>query len=137
MRRNIGSIRYDARGNGLSSREVDDISFDRFVDDLERVFDAAGVERAPIFALSQGCAIAIAFAARAPVRVSGLVMMGGFAVGRALRTQKGQAEAEALKAMIGAGWDDPYPRCATCWRTGSCRWPAWRSGGCSPTTCAG
>ena len=102
-------IRYDARGNGLSSRDVAEISFERFVDDLEAVFDAAAVRRAPIFAISQGCAIAAAFAARAPERVSGIVMIGGFALGRARRTSKGRAEAEALKAMVGAGWDDPYP----------------------------
>ena len=38
-------IRYDARGNGLSDREVPDVSFDRFVDDLETVVDAAGIDR--------------------------------------------------------------------------------------------
>lgn len=103
-------VRYDARGNGLSSRDVAEISFERFVDDLECVFDAAGIERAPIFALSQGCAIAIAFAARAPERVSGLVLTGGFSQGRAQRrTAKGRAELDAMKAMIDVDWDGPYP----------------------------
>ena len=37
-------IRYDARANGLSDWEVDEISFDSFVRDLEAVVDAAGVE---------------------------------------------------------------------------------------------
>ena len=37
-------IRYDARGNGLSDRTVDEISFDAFVSDLEAVVDAAGVD---------------------------------------------------------------------------------------------
>ena len=37
-------VRYDARGNGLSDRTVDEISFDAFVSDLEAVVDAAGID---------------------------------------------------------------------------------------------
>lgn len=66
-------VRFDSRGNGLSNREVHDVSLERLVDDLEAVFDAAGVERAPLFGMSQGCAIACAFTARHPDRVSGLI----------------------------------------------------------------
>jgi class 3 adenylate cyclase/pimeloyl-ACP methyl ester carboxylesterase len=110
LSRRFRLVRYDTRGNGLSSRDVEDISFDRLVDDLESVFDVAGVDRAPIFAISQGCAIAAAFAARAPERVSGIVMIGGYPQGRHRRaSSKSSAKAEALNAMIGAGWDDPYP----------------------------
>src|SRR3954454_18505324 len=36
--------RYDARGNGLSDREVTDITFEKFVDHLEAVVDAAGLD---------------------------------------------------------------------------------------------
>src|SRR5262245_5562469 len=38
-------IRYDARGNGLSDRTVENISFDAFVRDLETVVEAARVDR--------------------------------------------------------------------------------------------
>jgi hypothetical protein len=38
-------IRYDARGNGLSDRDVENVSFETFVSDLEAVVDAAGLER--------------------------------------------------------------------------------------------
>ena len=103
-------IRFDARGNGLSDWDVGEIAFDRFVDDLERVCDAAEVERAPILAISQGCAVAAAFAARRPARVSAIVMIGGFPLGRANRRSRiDQERAEALKAMMNAGWDDDYP----------------------------
>ncbi len=37
-------IRYDARGNGLSDWEVNDISFDAFVRDLESVVDTIGLD---------------------------------------------------------------------------------------------
>jgi class 3 adenylate cyclase len=49
--------RYDARGNGLSDREVPDVSFENFVDDLETVVDAAGVDRFALLGISQGCAV--------------------------------------------------------------------------------
>jgi pimeloyl-ACP methyl ester carboxylesterase len=103
-------VYFDARGNGLSDWEMETISFDLMVDDLECVFNAASIDRAPILALSQGCAIAAAFAARAPERVSAIVMMGGFPVGRAKRkSKKDQERAKALQAMMTSGWDDEYP----------------------------
>jgi pimeloyl-ACP methyl ester carboxylesterase len=74
-------IRYDARGNGLSDRTVDEISFDTYVSDLEAVVDATGLTRFALFGISQGCAISIAYAVRHPERVSHLVLYGGFALG--------------------------------------------------------
>ena len=103
-------IRFDARLNGLSDWEAESCTFDRFVDDLEAIFDAAAVERAPVLALSQGSAVAAAFAARRPERVSALVIIGGFPVGRAKRTSKKDVErALAMRQMMTAGWDDDYP----------------------------
>ena len=98
------------RANGLSDWEAPTISFEDAVNDLESVFDAAGIERAPIFGISQGSAIAAAFAARAPDRVSAIVMVGGFPQGRAKRNSpKGQNAAKAMQAMMQANWDDDYP----------------------------
>lgn len=103
-------VRFDARGNGLSDWDVGNIDFERFVDDLETVFDAAEIERAPILALSQGGAVAAAFAARAPERVSAIVMIGAYPLGRAKRNSpKDKERALALKAMMAAGWEDDYP----------------------------
>ena len=47
-------IRYDARGNGMSDWDVDELSLDAWVSDLETVVDAAGVERFPLLGISQG-----------------------------------------------------------------------------------
>ena len=103
-------VRFDARANGLSDWEVADISFDLFVDDLEAVFDESGIERSALLAISQGGAVAAAFAARAPERVSAIVMIGSYPVGRALRqSKKVRDRARALKEMMTAGWDDDYP----------------------------
>jgi class 3 adenylate cyclase/pimeloyl-ACP methyl ester carboxylesterase len=93
--------RYDGRGNGLSDWEVDDISFEAFVDDLAAVFDAAGLERAPLLGISQGCAVAVAFAVRHPERVSALVLRGGFPQGRERRPSAHDRDrAQALQAMM-------------------------------------
>jgi len=103
-------VRFDARGNGLSDWDLKEISFDQFVDDMETVFNAAGVERAPIIAISQGCAIAAAFAVRRPERVSVIAMIGGFPLGRAKRGSKKDHEmVKAFQSMMKAGWDDNYP----------------------------
>src|SRR5262249_6442204 len=41
-------VRYDERGNGMSQRDVDDVSFDTWVRDLETVVDAAGLDHFPL-----------------------------------------------------------------------------------------
>ena len=65
----------------MSDWDVDELSLDAWVTDLETVVDAVGVERFPLLGISQGCAISVAFAVRHPERVSHLVLYGGFAVG--------------------------------------------------------
>lgn len=103
-------IRFDQRGNGLSDRAVEDISLERFLDDLETVMTAAQVERAPLFCRSQGAAIGAAFAVRYPERVTGLVILGGFVKGPLVRSEPRHVElTAALDAMARVGWDDDYP----------------------------
>src|SRR5262249_55051750 len=80
-------IRYDARGNGLSDRTVEDISFEAYVRDLETLVDAVPVPRFALFGISQGCAVAITYAVRHPERVTHLVLYGGFALGRKKRAR--------------------------------------------------
>jgi pimeloyl-ACP methyl ester carboxylesterase len=98
-------VRYDARGNGLSDWNPPAITFESFVSDLATVFDAAGVERAPVVGLSQGAAVATAYAARHPERVSALVLVGGCARGWRV---KGHAELserfEAMMVLMRQGW---------------------------------
>jgi pimeloyl-ACP methyl ester carboxylesterase len=74
-------VRYDQRGLGLSDWTVADLSLDRAVEDLEAVVDAHGLARFPLVGISYGCAVAIAYAARHPERVSRLVFYGGYARG--------------------------------------------------------
>ncbi|HTS79674.1 MAG TPA: alpha/beta fold hydrolase [Myxococcaceae bacterium] len=98
-------VRYDARGNGLSDWNPPGLSFEAFVSDLETVFDAAGVERAPVVGLSQGAAVAAAFAARHPERVSGLVLIGGCARGwRVKQHPRLTEQVEAMMVLMRIGW---------------------------------
>ncbi len=98
-------LRYDERGSGLSSAEVE-FSFDAWVDDLEQVVDAAGVERFPLLGISQGGAVAIAYAVRHPERVSHLVLWGAYGLGRTARasSEEGLREAELNVELARAGW---------------------------------
>lgn len=104
-------VRYDERGSGLSDRDVTRVSLDAWVEDLETVVDAAGLERFSLLGLSNGGAVAIAYAVRHPDRVSHLVLCGAFAQGRLRRdpSSSARAEAEALVSMIRAGWGRANP----------------------------
>ena len=104
-------IRYDARGNGLSDRTVDDISFDASVRDLEAVVDAVNISRFALFGISQGCAIAIAYTVRHPERVTHLILYGGFAVGWSKRARSAAQKDEdaAMLTLMRLGWGKEDP----------------------------
>ena len=98
-------IRYDARGNGLSDRDVTDFSFDAFVGDLECVVDASGLDRFALLGVSQGCAVSIAYAVRYPERVTHLVLYGGYARGWCKHgSPKIVRQMEAIETMMRQGW---------------------------------
>jgi pimeloyl-ACP methyl ester carboxylesterase/DNA-binding CsgD family transcriptional regulator len=102
-------VRYDERACGLSDWEVREISFDAWVADLEAVVSAAGLARFALFGMSQGAAIAIAYAVRHPERVSQLLIFGGFVYGRARRgpLQAEETRLEMDLARLGWGRENP------------------------------
>jgi class 3 adenylate cyclase/pimeloyl-ACP methyl ester carboxylesterase len=104
-------LRYDARGNGLSDREVTDVTFEHFVGDLETVVDAAGLDRFVLLGISQGCAVSIAYAIRHPDRVSHLVLFGGYALGwkKRARTESEKEAGEAMLTLMRIGWGQENP----------------------------
>lgn len=99
-------LRYDERGCGLSDRTVEDWSFDAWVSDLETVVDAAGLERFPLLGISQGGAVAMAYAVKHPERVSHLILYGAYARGRLIRDSSQEAldEAATMRQLIRLGW---------------------------------
>ena len=99
-------IRYDQRGCGLSDADVREYSLDAWVADLEAVVDGLGLQRFPLIGMSQGGAIAVAYAARHPDRVSQLVLIGAYARG-VLRRDPSEAqrlEAATMVNLIRVGW---------------------------------
>jgi class 3 adenylate cyclase/pimeloyl-ACP methyl ester carboxylesterase len=111
LSRNHTFIRYDARGNGLSDREVPEVSFEDFVDDLEAVVDAAGIDRFALLGISQGCAVSIAYAVQHPDRVSHLILFGGYAVGwkKRARTEAEKEAGDAMLTLMRIGWGQENP----------------------------
>src|SRR5262249_8996410 len=99
-------IRYDSRGSGLSDREVERISMEAWIEDLEAVVNDFGLERLPLCGFSQGAAIAVNYAARHPDKVSHLILSGACARGLLKRNPPAKI-IDAAQAMLKAaelGW---------------------------------
>lgn len=110
--RHFHYVRHDERGCGLSDRAVGDLSFPRWVDDLERVIDAARLDRRfALIGISQGAAAAVAYAVRHPERVSHLVLYGGYVVGAHRRGEPdAEAQFRAITEVMRVGWGQANPQ---------------------------
>jgi pimeloyl-ACP methyl ester carboxylesterase/DNA-binding winged helix-turn-helix (wHTH) protein len=98
-------VRWDERGCGLSDWAVDELSLDAWVRDQETVVDALGLERFALLGISQGGAVAVAYAARHPERVSHLVLCGAYTCGWRHRADAHEIEARtALLNLTRLGW---------------------------------
>ncbi|HEV2080227.1 MAG TPA: alpha/beta fold hydrolase [Allosphingosinicella sp.] len=101
-------LRYDERGNGMSDRDVPELSLDAFVEDLETVVNAAGLDEFDLVGISQGAAVSVAYAVRYPERVRRLVLYGGFPGGRHEDTDL-QIQWKAMYTLAGVGWGKNNP----------------------------
>lgn len=72
-------VHYDKRGTGSSDRTIGVPHVDDRVDDLRAVMDAADVDRAHLFAQSEGGVTTLLFAAAYPHRVASLIFVGSSA----------------------------------------------------------
>ena len=103
-------IRYDERGNGLSDWDTPDLSLDAFVDDLACVADELALEQFDLLAISQGAAVAVAYAVRHPERVRRLIICNGYAAGWATRADPAEvARREAMITLTEVGWGGDNP----------------------------
>jgi eukaryotic-like serine/threonine-protein kinase len=104
-------IRYDERGCGLSGWNAEDFTLDAWVRDLEAVVDSLHLDRFPLFGMSQGGPIAIAYAARHPEKVSRLILYGSYARGLSKREPSPHAleEIEMLLQLVKIGWGKEHP----------------------------
>src|SRR5215218_10119178 len=70
---------FDKRGQGLSDRPPGPPMLEQTMDDIRAVMDAAGLERAALFGVSEGGPASLLFAATHPDRVSSLAVYGTYA----------------------------------------------------------
>ena len=102
--------RFDQRGNGSSDLEPKNIDFESFVKDMEAVVNNSQINKFPIFGISQGCSVSIAYAYKYPEKVTHLILVGGYARGRAKRGNHDYEEKfELEKNMILNGWENENP----------------------------
>ncbi len=100
-------VRYNYRGTGLSDWDVDDLSWDGWVWDLEAVVKASGIDKFPLLSMSQSGTVAIKYAHDHPDKVSHLIIYAGYARGWLNRdlTQEQIEEEAALITLIKVGWN--------------------------------
>ena len=104
-------LRWDERGCGLTDRDVDALSFERWIRDIEDVVAASGVEEPfTMLGISSGAAFSVAYAARHPERVSRLILYGGYARGWARRSDsEGVRQYRAMLELMRVGWGKENP----------------------------
>ncbi len=95
-------VRYDARGTGLSDRDVTDFSLDARVLDLEAVVDRLGLERFALFAPVLSGPLGIAYAVGHAERVSHLTLWNSYVQSTELT---GAPQAQALLQLANADWE--------------------------------
>ena len=93
----------------MSDWDVDKPSLDAWVTDLETVVDTAGVDRFPLLGISQGGAVAAAYAVRHPERVSHLILYGAFALGGKKRGPAEKEMRDAMTTLMRLGWGADNP----------------------------
>ena len=104
-------VRYDWRGCGLSDREQVEFSFEKFVEDLEAVVEAAGLKQFVLFGISAGAAIGMTYAVRHPDRVSRLVLCASY-VRNSLAdspTPQQVEEFQTRRKVMELGWPNDTP----------------------------
>ena len=72
-------VLFDKRGTGLSDRSSQVFTLEQRMNDVRAVMDAAGLERAALFGISEGGPMSILFAATYPGRTTALIICGGYA----------------------------------------------------------
>jgi pimeloyl-ACP methyl ester carboxylesterase/DNA-binding CsgD family transcriptional regulator len=108
---NFRFVRHDERGCGMTDWNVGDLSFERWVEDLEALVSVAGPQEPfALLGISQGAATCLAYTVRHPERVSKLILYGAYARGT---FRRGDPDKERLYralidlTLLGWGKDNP------------------------------
>jgi class 3 adenylate cyclase/pimeloyl-ACP methyl ester carboxylesterase len=108
-------LRYDARGWGLSDRDVSDFSIESKLLDVEAVVENAGLERFAALGMSEGGPTAITYAMRNPARVSHLILLGTFAWSAPPATPEDRELMKAMLMTLKPGWGKDTPEFRQLW----------------------
>lgn len=104
-------IQFDRRGTGLSDRTATPATIDEHVEDMRAVLDVVGARAPVIVGIADGAAVAIAYAASAPERVSALVLYAPYPKARGDEDAPGLAiptDETTLSAATAERWGDPW-----------------------------
>src|SRR4051794_27708987 len=102
-------IRYDERGFGMSDWAVDDFTIAARLGDLEAVVAEAGLTRFALLGMSGGSAVAMAYAAAHPERVSRLILYGTVCGEPLALGPEAAAVEDTYRSMIRVGWAKADP----------------------------
>lgn len=94
-------VAYDARGLGMSQRNVANLSLDAHVNDVEALMRHLELERAAVMGMFHSGPIAIRFASLHPSRVSRLLLWASYAYSPDYPTPR----LEAASALMDKDWD--------------------------------
>ena len=112
-------VRYDARGLGLSDRDVTDFSVEAMIRDLEAVAGRLGAQPLRLVAFDASAPVVIAYAVKHAERVERVVLMPAFSRGAEHRSPQLEAmvdlaetdwelASEAIVRVLG-GWSEEEP----------------------------
>lgn len=109
--RHFRYVRSDERGCGMTDWNPGDLGFERWVEDLEAVAQAAAPDGPVVLlGISQGASVCVEYAIRHPERVSHLILYGGYSRGVARR---GDDDAwrvySAIIELVRLGWGTDNP----------------------------
>jgi pimeloyl-ACP methyl ester carboxylesterase len=110
-------LRYDQRGSGLSDWNIEDYSFERSMKDFDELIEHLGFDRFALFGSCQGGAIACAYAASHPERVTRLILQGAFVSGWPNHGDIVNEQFDALLTLIRLGWGRDNPAFRQLWTT--------------------
>jgi class 3 adenylate cyclase len=99
LARHLQVVRFDARANGLSDRDVERLDLDGLTDDVEAVMDGLGLNEVAMWGSGFGAPIAITYVTRHPERVSRLILDGAYAT---MKDQGTPEARESYRAMLAA-----------------------------------
>jgi pimeloyl-ACP methyl ester carboxylesterase/DNA-binding CsgD family transcriptional regulator len=114
-------IQFDGRGSGRSQRDVTDLSLDAHLRDIDAVVEAAHVDECVLLGFYLSATLAIAWAARHPARVRGLILFGGALRGSDQMRGPGT---QALLSLIERDWNTFVESITHAWLG----WPAGEEG---------